>query len=274
MIRKIIKKKIVLIAFFLMSIMVFFAITAPFIAPYDPYRLDPMNRLHPPGRVHLLGTDGYGRDVFSRVIYGARFSLMVGISVALFTLVFGGIAGLLSGYNRKADMVVMRIMDAMMALPSIMLALFLVGAFGAGFFNVIIALGITYMPRLARVVRGSVLVVRETTYVEAAKALGTGTGRIIIRHIIPNIISPVIVQMTFTVAFAIIVEATLSFLGVGIPPYVPSWGSVIANGRDYLRRAPWLVFSPGFFIMATVFSLNVIGDAIRDQVDPKLQRVV
>ena len=265
------ERKFLWLGFSIFSIMIVLAAFAPQIAPYNPDKPKPLNRLQQPSLRHPFGTDRYGRDVLSRVIFGARLSLFIGLSVALFVLFFGGISGLFAGYSSLADSIIMRVMDALMAMPSMMLALALVAAFKPGFTNVIVALGITYMPRLARVTRAAVLEIRERTYVEAARALGADTPRILLVHISYNVLSPVLVQLTITFAFSILIEASLSFLGVGVPPYVPSWGSIIAQGRDYLVTAPWLTTFPGIFIVATVLSVNLLGDGIRDVMDPRLK---
>jgi len=249
------------------------AIFSPIIAPYSPKDTKPRDRLLPPSSSHLFGTDKYGRDILSRVIFGARISLSIGFLVAITVLVFGTFLGLISGFFSAADPIIMRVMDALMAIPSLILALALVAVWGAGFRNVVIALGITYTPRLARIARASTLRIKEEGFIEAANASGAGIYRLLFIHILPNIISPILVHITITFAFALLTEAALSFLGVGVPPQVPSWGSIIAAGRDYIVRAPWMIVFPGLAIVLTVLSVNMIGDAIRDLVDPKLRRL-
>jgi len=248
------------------------AVFAPWIAPCDPQAVDPIIRLQSPSATHIFGTDRYGRDVLSRVIYGARLSMEIGLSVTAFTFAFGTLIGLFSGYFAWADRILMRIVDAAMALPSLMLALALVSIGGAGLRNVIIALGITFAPRLARVARAAVLSLRERTYVEAARAIGAGDFRILALHIFPNALSPILVQLTLTFASALLAEASLSFLGVGVPPYIPSWGSIIASGRANMVKAPWLLVFPGIAIVLSVLSLNMMGDALRDVADPHTRK--
>ncbi len=243
---------------------------APFIAS-DPQRIDVVVRLAAPGEAHWLGTDDLGRDVFSRVVFGARLSLGVGAAVVVFSFLVGLLSGLAAGFYQRLDNAIMRVMDGLMAFPAIVLAVALMAALGPSVLNVILAIGVVYAPRVARVVRGSVLVVREMTYVEAARALGASDRLLVLRHVLPNCLSPVIVQGSFNFAAAVLTEAALSFLGVGVPPYVPSWGNILAEGRLYLQQAPWLVIYPGLAIMATIFGLNLLGDAVRDLLDPKVR---
>lgn len=243
---------------------------APLIAG-NPTHMDVAARLAPPSRAHWFGTDDVGRDVFSRVIYGARLSLLIGAAVVAFAFVVGMFCGLLAGYYQRLDNLVMRVMDGLMAFPAIILAIALMASLGPSLLNVILAIGVVYAPRVARLVRGSVLVVRETAYVEAARALGVSDRRLLARHVLPNCLSPVIVQGSFVYAAAVLTEAALSFLGVGVPPFVPSWGNILAEGRLYIQQAPWLVLYPGAAIMLTVFGLNLVGDGLRDLLDPKLR---
>jgi peptide/nickel transport system permease protein len=196
---------------------------------------------------------------------------MVGVAVVAFAFTFGMTAGLAAGYFRRLDNVIMRVMDGLMAFPAIILAIALMASLGPSVSNVIVAIGVVYSPRVARVVRGSVLVIRETAYVEAARALGLTNVWIILRHVVPNCLSPVIVQGSFVFAAAVLTEAALSFLGVGVPPYVPSWGNILSDGRLYLQQAPWLVLYPGAAIMLTIFGLNLLGDGVRDLLDPRLR---
>ena len=239
----------------------------------DPLRIDVARRLTPPGSAHRFGTDDVGRDVWSRVVYGARLSLLVGAAVVALSFVLGLGCGLIAGYYRRVDNVVMRVMDGLMAFPAIILAIALMASLGPSVLNVVVAIGVVYAPRVARIVRGSVLVIRETTYVEAARALGASDAVVIARHVLPNCLSPVIVQGSFVFAAAVLTEAALSFLGVGVPPYVPSWGNILAEGRLYLQQAPWLVLYPGAAIMLTIFGLNLLGDGLRDALDPRLRGV-
>jgi peptide/nickel transport system permease protein len=245
-------------------------VVAPLVAS-DPQRMDVAARLTPPGEAHWFGTDDLGRDVFSRVVFGARLSLGVGAAVTVFAFLVGMVCGLVAGFYRGLDNPVMRVMDGLMAFPAIVLAVALMAALGPSVFNVILAIGVVYAPRVARVVRGSVLVIREMTYVEAARALGASDGVLLVRHVLPNCLSPVIVQGSFIFAAAVLTEAALSFLGVGVPPYIPSWGNILAEGRLYLQQASWLVIYPGIAIMVTIFGLNLLGDAVRDLLDPKMR---
>jgi peptide/nickel transport system permease protein len=247
---------------------------APWVATGSPNAFDVVNRLHPPHLARPFGTDDLGRDIFARVVFGARISLLVGFSVSAACLVVGGLFGLLAGFYRRLDNVLMRIMDGFMSFPNIVLAILLMASLGASLQNIVIALSITYMPRMARVVRGAVLQVREQVYVEAASALGAGDPRLLARHVLPNAISPIIVQWTFIFAYAILGEASLSFLGVGVPPEIPTWGTILSEGRVYIQRAPWLTVLPGLAILWTVLGLNLMGDGVRDMLDPHLRGTV
>jgi peptide/nickel transport system permease protein len=264
------KRKIVVVGAVLIVITALVGIFAPMIS-VDPGHMDVAARLQAPGAAYWFGTDDLGRDVFARVVYGARLSLMVGGAVVAFAFVVGLTAGLAAGYFRRLDNVIMRVMDGLMAFPAIILAIALMASLGPSVTNVIVAIGVVYSPRVARVVRGSVLVIRETAYVEAARALGVTNLWIILRHVLPNCMSPVIVQGSFVFAAAVLTEAALSFLGVGVPPYVPSWGNILSEGRLYLQQAPWLVLYPGAAIMLTILGLNLLGDGVRDLLDPRLR---
>jgi peptide/nickel transport system permease protein len=245
-------------------------LSAPLVAS-NPQHMDVAARLTAPSRVHWLGTDDVGRDVWSRVVYGARLSLVIGGAVVVLSFVVGLGCGLVAGYYRRLDNVVMRVMDGLMAFPAIILAIALMASLGPSVVNVIVAIAVVYSPRVARIVRGSVLVIRETSYVEAARALGAADATVILRHVLPNCLSPVIVQGSFVFAAAVLTEAALSFLGVGVPPFVPSWGNILAEGRLYIQQAPWLVVYPGAAIMLTIFGLNLFGDGLRDLLDPKIR---
>lgn len=247
---------------------------APLLAPYDPLDIDVMRRLSGPSLGHPFGTDNAGRDVLSRVIFGARVSLLVGGLVVLCSAGAGVLVGLSAGYFVRMDRVLMRIMDGLMAFPSILLAIALMAALGAKLSNVIIALAIVYTPRVARVVRSVTLVARELDYVHAAQALGASDARKLFRHILPNCLAPVIVQGTFVFAESVLAEAALSFLGVGLPPYVPSWGSIITAGRMFMETAPWMTVAPGLAILVTVLGLNLLGDGLRDLADPRLRNAI
>jgi peptide/nickel transport system permease protein len=269
-VRVFIQRKIVLVGTIIVVLTAAIGIFAPMFSA-DPGKMDVAGRLQPPGAAHWFGTDDLGRDVFARVVSGARLSIYVGVCVVAFALVLGLVAGLAAGYFRKLDNVIMRIMDGLMAFPAIILAIALMASLGPSVANVIVAIGVVYTPRVARVVRGSVLVVRENQYVEAAQALGISDIAIILRHVLPNCLSPVIVQGSFVFAAAVLTEAALSFLGVGVPPYVPSWGNSLSEGRLYLQQAPWLVLYPGAAIMVTILGLNLLGDGVRDMLDPKIR---
>ena len=264
------RRKTTMVGALLMLTMLLVGTLAPVIGG-DPGHMDVAGRLKAPNRAHWFGTDDVGRDVFSRVVYGARLSLLVGAAVVGFSFIVGVTCGLVAGFYRRLDNVVMRIMDGLMAFPAIVLAIALMAALGASVVNVIVAIGVVYSPRVARVVRGSVLVIRETSYVEAARALGAADVVLMARHVLPNCLSPVIVQASFVFAAAVLTEAALSFLGVGVPPYVPSWGVILAEGRLYIQQAPWLVIYPGVAIMLTIFGLNLFGDGLRDLLDPKIR---
>jgi peptide/nickel transport system permease protein len=248
------------------------SLLAPVISPYAPAKLSVASRLHGPGAQHLFGTDDLGRDVFTRVIYSGRTSLLVGFAVVIVSSILGVLLGLTAGYFRRADAPISRLVDAMMAFPDILLAIALVAALGPSAINVIIALGIVYAPRLARVVRASTLVIRELPYVEAARALGVPTPVILVRHVLRNVTSPLLVQATFIFASSILAEAALSFLGVGISPDIPTWGTMISVGRQYLDQAPWIMWFPGAAIIITVLSMQLVGDGLRDLLDPRLAK--
>ena len=245
---------------------------APWVAPYSPVKLSIANRLKPPSAAHWFGTDEFGRDVFSRAIFAGRVSLLVGFAVVIVSSLIGVTLGLVAGFFKRLDTPVARVIDAMMAFPEILLAISLVAALGPSLANVILALSIVYAPRLARIVRASTLVIRELPYVEAARALGVSTPRILVSHVLRNLISPVLVQGSFVFASAMLAEAALSFLGVGVNPEIPTWGNMINAGRDYVGTADWLMVFPGVAIVLAVLSLQMIGDGLRDLLDPRLRK--
>lgn len=247
------------------------ALLADLIAPHDPLRNNFRYRLGAPNDIHWLGTDRAGRDVLSRIIHGSQVSLRIGLMVVVVTAVFGAVIGGLAGYFRKLDNVVMRVMDAMMAFPGILLAIAIAAVLGPSEFNAVLALAITYTPRTARVARAAVLVVREMPYVEAARAVGAGHMRILLTHVLPNGLTPLIVQLSYIFAIAILAEAVLSFIGVGPPPPLATFGNIIADGRDYIQEAPWICLYPGLAIAITVLGLNLIGDGLRDALDPRMK---
>ena len=253
-------------------IMALIAVAAPLLTSADPTYVDPFSRFTEPGAEFWFGTDNLGRDVYSRTIYGTRISLTVGFSVALFSLFTAICIGLPAGYYRKVDAVIMRVMDGLMSIPSILLAIALAALLGGSMQNVIIALTVVETPRSVRVVRSSVLSLREQMFVDAARATGVPPLRILIRYILPNAMAPLIINSTFICAAAILTEAGLSFLGAGLPEEVPSWGNVMAAGRNYISSAVWVIFFPGLFLTITVLGVNLAGDGLRDSLDPKLRR--
>ncbi|ANY79617.1 peptide ABC transporter permease [Microvirga ossetica] len=269
---RLITRKTVMVGILILLVVAALAILAPLIAPYSPSRLSVVNRLKPPSGIYWFGTDEFGRDVFSRTIYAGRLSLLVGASVVAFAAVFGVTLGLVAGFFRRLDTPIARIIDAMMAFPDILLAIALVAALGPSLVTVIVALGIVYTPRLARIVRASTLVIRELPYVEAARALGVPTWRIMTRHVLRNLVSPILVQGTFIFAYAMLAEAGLSFLGLGVSPEVPTWGTMIAAGRQYIGQADWMTLFPGIAIILSVLSLQMVGDGFRDLLDPRLRK--
>ena len=267
------RRRIVIIGMGLVLGAFLVALVAPLLAPHNPMELNIAARLRWPDRVNLFGTDSFGRDVFSRVVFGARLSILVGAMSVGMATVGGVIFGLLAGYYPRLDTVLMRLMDGIMAFPGIVLAIALMASLGPSVLNVIVALGFVYMPRVARVVRSAVLVVRESAFVEAARALGARDNRILRLDILPNCLSPIIVQSTFVFAYAVLGEAALSFLGVGVPPYVASWGNILSEGRQFITQAPWITVFPGAAIMLTVLGLNVVGDGLRDAFDPRMRYI-
>jgi peptide/nickel transport system permease protein len=248
------------------------ALLAPFVAPYDPLKQDLTNARMAPSGGHWLGTDDLGRDVLARVIYGSRVSLIAGLSSVAVGVVVGSLLGLGAGFaGGKLDSLVMRLMDAVLSFPGLVLALALGAVIGAGLTGVVIALGVVYTPTFARLMRGQVLTVREREFVHAARVLGAPGWRIVRQHVLPNVATPIVVQASLSIAFAILAEASLSFLGLGVPPPEPSWGGMINQGRGYLQVAPWIVFGPGAALFVTVLGLNFVGDAIRDALDPRIR---
>ncbi|MGI9336077.1 MAG: ABC transporter permease [Gammaproteobacteria bacterium] len=263
---------IILAGLVLLGLIVLIAVASPLFATHDSVRLNPTQRLKPPSAEHWFGTDHLGRDVYSRVIYGSRISLIVGFSVATFSTVLGLAIGLVTGFVRQVDAVVMRIMDGLMAIPTVLLAIALISLSKSSVENVIIAITIPEVPRMVRLVRGVVLTLREQVYVDAAVSLGASLPRILFFHIMPNTIAPLIVQATYVCASAIIIEAILSFLGAGTPPDIPSWGNIMAEGRTYVMIAFWILLFPGIFLTVVVLGVNLLGDGLRDTLDPRLRR--
>jgi peptide/nickel transport system permease protein len=252
--------------------MIFIAIFAPWLGTVDPTSISPMRRLHGPSAAYVFGTDMLGRDIYSRVMYGARVSLVVGFLVALASSVLGLAIGLISGFVRWLDTIIMRVMDGLMAIPGILLAIALMALTRGSVQNVIIAITIPNVPQVARLVRGIVLSLREQPYVEAAVAAGTRVPKIMLRHILPNTLAPLMVQATYICASAMIIESILSFIGAGTPPTIPSWGNIMAEGRALWEIKPYIVFFPAFFLSVTVLAVNLLGDGLRDALDPRLAK--
>ena len=248
------------------------ALLAPILFTVEPTSMHPIDRLQGPSQAFWFGTDMYGRDTYSRTIFGCRISLVVGFSVAVLSISIGLVIGLVAGYFRWLDAIVMRIMDGIMAIPGILLAIAMLALAGASLQTVILAITIPEIPRVVRLVRGIVLGLREEPYVESAISLGTRTPQILIRHVLPNIVAPLIVQGTYVCASAMILEAILSFLGAGVPPETPSWGNIMAEGKSYFQIAPWIIFFPGIYLALTVLGVNVLGDGLRDTLDPRLAK--
>src|SRR5882762_5326847 len=256
----------------LLSLLILMAVFAPWLGTVDPQALAPVRRLRPPSAAYWFGTDMLGRDVYSRVVYGSRVSLVIGISVALFSAAVGICLGMLTGFVRLADAILMRIMDGLMSIPSVLLAIALMALTRASMGNVIFAITVAEVPRVTRLVRGVVLTLREQPYVEAAIASGTNFPLILWRHIVPNTLPPLLVQGTFIAAAAMITEAILSFIGAGTPPNIPSWGNIMAEGRSLFQVAYYIVLFPGIMLSLTVLAINILGDGLRDALDPRLSR--
>ena len=256
----------------LLTIMGLIALLAPWIAPHSPIEMSVLKRLKPPSSTNFFGTDAMGRDVFSRVLWGGRVSLGVGISVALLATIVGVMMGMVAGFSRKADAVIMRVMDGMMAIPGILLAVAMMALMRASIQTVVIAIAVPEIPRMVRLVRSLVLVIREQPYVQAAEAIGTRFHWVLLRHVLPNALAPLIVQGTFICASAVLFEAYLSFLGAGTPPEIPSWGNMMAEGRAVVQLAFNIILFPGIFLGLTVLSINLLGDGLRDMLDPKIAR--
>ena len=255
----------------LLGIMILIGVIGPLFTT-DPVALNPIKRLKPPQADFLFGTDFLGRDVFARVVHGARISLVVGLAVSAIAIFIGLIVGMISGYIRFLDAIIMRIMDGLMSIPAILLAIALISLSGATLTTVVIAIVVPEVPRVVRLVRSVVLTVREEPYVEAAIAAGTTLPLILYRHILPNTIAPMIVQATYICGSAMLTESILGFLGAGIPPEIPSWGNIMAEGRTYFQLSPWIIFYPGIALAVTVLSVNILGDGLRDTLDPRIAR--
>lgn len=269
--RRLLRHRLFVSGLFLFGIVAVVAALAPFITDVDPNRLSMRNKFLAPGGNWVFGTDGFGRSLWSRVVWGAQLSMIIGASVVALNAVFGTLIGAAAGYFRRLDTMLMRVNDALMAFPAILLAVAVTSVLGPSTLNVILALSIVYIPRTARIVRSSVIVLREMEYVQAAVAAGAGHWRILRHHILPNAVAPMIVQLSFLFAYAVLSEATLSFLGVGAVPPTPTWGNIMSEGRDFMREAPWIITIPGIVLMITVMGLNLLGDGLRDVLDPRLR---
>ena len=247
------------------------ALFAPWLAPADPVAIDPLARLSPPSAMHWFGTDHFGRDTLSRVIHGSRMAVLIGIGVVAIALGGGVAFGVVSAFFPRLGMLLMRVVDVLMAFPALLLALALIVVLGRGVENSILAIGVVYMTTTSRIVYGVSLRLKAATWVDAALAMGAGTGRIMFRHVLPNLMSPLFVQASFVFAFAQLQAASLDFLGLGVPPETPTWGNMLSESRIYITRAPWLLLFPGLMIALSAFSLNLVGDAVRDRLDPRLR---
>ena len=257
-------------ALWLLTVVVL-GIAAPLVAPFDPLEIDPIARLSEPGAPYLFGTDHFGRDTFSRAVYGARMALIIGIGSVIVALGIGGLIGLLSGYFTTLGHLLMRVVDVLMAFPALLLALVLMTLLERSVLNTVIVIGIVYATTTARILFGMTLKLKNEVFIDAARCTGAGHGSLLFKHILPNLLSPLLVQASFIFAFAQLQAAALDFLGLGLPPEVPSWGNMLAEERIYITRAPWLLIFPGALIILSVFSMNLLGDALRDRLDPRFK---
>jgi peptide/nickel transport system permease protein len=269
-----VRRKIALAGSGLLLLILLLAVFSPLVATHDPMGLNPLDRLQNPSAKHWFGTDHFGRDIYSRIVYGARMTFISGSGVVVCSILFGILIGLLSGYFREFGLVAMRLIDVMMSFPPLLLALALIAILRPSLFNVILAVSATYLTHTARIIFGLTLKIKEEVYVEAVRAIGANSRRIVLRHILPNLVSPVIVQATFTFAFSLLQIASLDFLGVGVPPQVPSWGNMVSEGRIYITRAPGVLLFPGAFIVLTVLAFNLVGDVLRDRLDPRFREQI
>jgi peptide/nickel transport system permease protein len=265
------KRRLSLLGLIILGTVILAALFAPWITPFDPLEIDPINRLTPPNSVYLFGTDHFGRDTFSRVVYGARLALLIGTGVVAFALATGVPIGVVSALFPRLGLVLMRLVDLLMAFPALLLALGLIVILGQGVVNAILAIGVVYLTTTARITYSVALRLKAETYVEAGASMGGNIWWLATRHVIPNLVSPLLVQASFVFAFAQLGAASLDFLGLGAPPDVPSWGNMLAESRRFITRAPWLLFYPGIMIVLTAFSLNLVGDALRDKLDPRFR---
>ena len=266
--------KLAVIGSVILLVFICMALFAPFLAPYDPYAIDSTAFMSSPSAAHIMGTDSMGRDIFSRILYGARISLRVSLTSVSIATVAGVVLGVIAGYfGKAADSIISRILEIMFSFPEVLLALLIMAILGPQLNNIILAIGIVYTPIFARITRGAVLSVKDSLYVEASRSIGVSNGKIILRHILPNILSPIIVQVTLSLAFAILSEASLSFLGIGVEPDIPSWGIMLNDGKAWIEIAPWIGIFPGIFIALAVLGFNILGDGLRDVLDPRLKNV-
>lgn len=271
--RRLRKNPLAMFGLFIVVLLIFFAITADIVAPFKYYEQNLINSFQSPSKEHLFGTDEFGRDIFSRIIHGSRISLQVGLIAVGISVILGGFFGSVAGYyGGRIDNLIMRGMDILLSIPSILLAIAIAASLGPGLYNMMIAVGISTTPQYARIIRGSVLSLRGEEFVEAAKAVGSSDTRIILKHILPNCLAPIIVQSTLGVASAILTAAGLSFIGLGIQPPTPEWGAMLSGGREYIRDYAYMTIFPGLAIMITILALNFLGDGLRDVLDPKLKR--
>lgn len=269
--RRLLRHRLFMTGLVLFLVVLALAAFAPVITTADPTKLGIRTKFRPPSPEWVFGTDNLGRSLWSRAVWGARLSVQIGVAVVLLNAVFGTLLGALAGYFRRLDGPLMRVNDALMAFPAILIAIGITAVLGPSMENVILALAVVYIPRTARIVRASVLVLREMEYVQAAVAAGAGHFRILRTHVIPNALAPLIVQLSFLFAYAVLTQATLSFLGLGAVPPTPTWGNIMAEGRQYMREAPWIITIPGLLLMVTVMGLNLLGDGLRDVLDPRLR---
>lgn len=269
--RKLVHHRSFLVGGAIVLVLVIAALAAPLLTAFDPLAMRVRFRFRPPQWEYPFGTDRFGRDIYTRVLYGAQISLWIGLGTTLLSGVVGAAVGVIAAQFRRLDAPLMRVMDALMAFPAILLAIGLAAALGTGITNLIIALAVAYMPRTARLVRASALVVRELEFVDAARVAGAGSLRIMLRHLLPNCMGPLLVQLTFVFAYAILAEAALSFLGIGVPPPAPSWGNIVAEGRDFAVEAWWIMLFPGLAISLAALGMNLLGDGLRDVLDPRLK---
>lgn len=271
MVKVIIGRKIALIGVIILLTLLVMAIFAPIIVKYDPIIVNPIERLQPPNAKHWFGTDNFGRDIFSRIVYGSRLTIISGLGVVFFSTLFGVLIGITSAYYKNYGLVMMRIIDVLMAFPSLVLALAFMMVLGRGLMNVIIAVGIVYLTRTTRIIHGATLKIIEEVYIKAAVSEGATNSRILLHHVLPNLVSPIAIQITFTFAFSLLQTTSLDFLGLGVSPQIPSWGNMLSEGRAFIERAPWLLIFPGTCIALTVLSFNIVGDLMRDELDPRFR---